>query len=85
MGNMLQTEQSVSEVQSDDGLSGTRGESQNGNLNTAVESPELQVSVQLEELGLLFIIGIAIVTVSEGISSISVMRLKPREILSKIS
>lgn len=85
MGNMLQTEQSVSEVQSDDGLSGTRGESQNGNLNTAVESPELQVSVQLEELGLLFIIGIAIVTVSAGISSISVMRLKPREILSKMS
>ena len=85
MGNMLQAEQSVSEVQEDDGLSGNRGEAQNGNPDTVVESPELQVSIQLEELGLLFVIGIGIVTVSAGIASISVMRLKPREILSKMS
>ena len=85
MGNMLQAEQSVSEVQEDDGLSGNRGETQNGNPDTVVESPELQVSIQLEELGLLFVIGIGIVTVSAGIASISVMRLKPREILSKMS
>lgn len=85
MGNMLQAEQSVSEVQEDDSLSGNRGEAQNSNQNTTVESPELQVSIQLEELGLLFIIGIGIVTVSAGIASISVMRLKPREILSKMS
>ena len=50
-----------------------------------IEAPELQVRVQLEEMGLLFLIGIVIVTVSAGISSISVMRLKPREILSKMS
>ena len=85
MGNMLQPEQSVSEVQEDDGLSGNRGEAQNSNPDTVVESPELQVSIQLEELGLLFVIGIGIVTVSAGIASISVMRLKPREILSKMS
>lgn len=85
MGNMLQAEQSVSEVQEDDGLSGNRGEAQNSNPDTVVESPELQVSIQLEELGLLFVIGIGIVTVSAGIASISVMRLKPREILSKMS
>ena len=66
-------------------MSGNRGEAQNSNLDTAVESPELQVSIQLEELGLLFVIGIGIVTVSAGIASISVMRLKPREILSKMS
>ena len=46
-----------------------------------IETPELQVRVQLEEMGLLFLIGIGIVTVSAGISSISVMRLKPRAIL----
>lgn len=50
-----------------------------------IATPDLQVTVQLEELGLLFLIGIGIVTVSAGIASISVMRLKPREILSKMS
>ena len=50
-----------------------------------IETPELQVTVQLRDMGQLFLIGIAIVTVSAGISSITVMRLKPREILSKMS
>lgn len=85
MGNMLQAEQSVSEVQSDDGLSANRGEARTAGSTPKIEPPELQVTVQLEELGLLFLIGIGIVTVSAGISSISVMRLKPREILSKMS
>lgn len=85
MGHMLQAEQSVSEVQSDDGLSANRGEAGTAGSTPKIEPPELQVTVQLEELGLLFLIGIGIVTVSAGISSISVMRLKPREILSKMS
>ena len=85
MGNMLQAEQSVSQVQSDDGLSANRGEAGTAGSTPKIEPPELQVTVQLEELGLLFLIGIGIVTVSAGISSISVMRLKPREILSKMS
>lgn len=61
------------------GSSGTDSE------NQEVETPELQVTVHLQEMGLLFLIGIGIVTVSAGISSISVMRLKPHEILSKMS
>ena len=85
MGHMLQAEQTVSEVQSDDGLSANRGEAGTAGSTPKIEPPELQVTVQLEELGLLFLIGIGIVTVSAGISSISVMRLKPREILSKMS
>lgn len=85
MGNMLQAEQSVSEIQSDDGLSDNRGGSETGSSNANIESPKLQVTIQLEELGLLFLIGIGIVTVSAGISSILVMRLKPHEILSRMS
>lgn len=86
MGNILQSGQVVSEVQQEDGLStGTRGEAGTNIGDQEIEAPELQVRVQLEEMGLLFLIGIVIVTVSAGISSISVMRLKPREILSKMS
>ena len=86
MGNILQSGQVVSEVQQEDGLStGTRGEAGTNIGDQEIEAPELHIRVQLEEMGLLFLIGIVIVTVSAGISSISVMRLKPREILSKMS
>lgn len=50
-----------------------------------IEMPQLQVTVQIQDMGVLFLIGLGIVTISAGISSISVMRLKPREILSKMS
>lgn len=86
MGNILQSGQAVTEAQQEDGLSaGTRGEAGTDTGEPEIETPELQVRVQLEEMGLLFLLGIGIVTVSAGISSISVMRLKPREILSKMS
>ena len=86
MGNVLQSGQAVTEAQQEDGLSaGTRGEAGTDTGEPEIETPELQVRVQLEEMGLLFLLGIGIVTVSAGISSISVMRLKPREILSKMS
>ena len=86
MGNILQSGQVVSEVQQEDGLStGTRGEAGTNIGDQEIEAPELHIRVQLEEMGLLFLIGIVIVTVSAGISSISVMRLKPRENLSKMS
>ena len=82
MGNVLQSGQAVTEAQQEDGLSaGTRGEAGTDAGDPEIETPELQVRVQLEEMGLLFLIGIGIVTVSAGISSISVMRLKPRAIL----
>ena len=45
----------------------------------------IEVSVGLDSLALLYIIGLAIVIVAVSASSITVMRLKPREILSKMS
>lgn len=45
----------------------------------------IQVSVSLDSLTLLYLIGFAIIIVAVSISSITVMRLKPREILSKMS
>ena len=86
MGNVLQSGQAVTEVQQENGLSaGSRGEAGTDAEDQKIEPPKLQVRVQFEEMGLLFLLGIGIVTVSAGFSSISVMRLKPREILSKMS
>ncbi len=45
----------------------------------------IQVSVGLDNLGQLYLIGLAIIIVAVSASSITVMRLKPREILSKMS
>ena len=44
-----------------------------------------QVSVGLDNLAQLYLIGLAIIIVAVSASSITVMRLKPREILSKMS
>mgnify|MGYP007077639871 FL=1 len=53
--------------------------------NTNITMPDLDIQVQSEEMVMLFILGIGIVVISAGISSISTMRLKPREILTKMS
>ncbi len=45
----------------------------------------IQVSVGLDNLVRLYLIGLAIIIVAVSASSITVMRLKPREILSKMS
>ena len=85
MGTILQPEQSAANVQvEEDGISaGSRGEAGTDMGTQEIEMPQLQVTVQIQDMGVLFLIGLGIVTVSAGISSISVMRLKPREILSK--
>ena len=87
MGTILQPEQSAANVQvEEDGISaGSRGEAGTDMGTQEIEMPQLQVTVQIQDMGVLFLIGLGIVTVSAGISSISVMRLKPREILSKMS
>ena len=87
MGTILQPEQSAANVQvEEDGISaGSRGEAGTDIGTQEIEMPQLQVTVQIQDMGVLFLIGLGIVTVSAGISSISVMRLKPREILSKMS
>lgn len=61
------------------------GETSSETPVSEIKTPLLNVSVQPEEIGVLFLLGTGIVLVSSGISSISVMRLKPREILSKMS
>ena len=53
--------------------------------NTNITMPDLDIQVQSEEMVMLFILGIGIVVISASISSISTMRLKPREILTKMS
>ncbi len=45
----------------------------------------IEVSVELNNLALLYLIGFAIIIAAVSASSITVMRLKPREILSKMS
>ncbi len=45
----------------------------------------LDVSIGLDNMILLYLIGFTIIVLSVGVSSASVMRLKPREILSKMS
>ena len=45
----------------------------------------IQVSVEGEDLGRLYLIGFAVIAAAVSVSSITVMRLKPREILSKMS
>ena len=87
MGTILQPEQSAVDVKiEEDGISaGSRGEAGTDMGTQEIEMHQLQVTVQIQDVGVLFLIGLGIVTVSAGISSISVMRLKPREILSKMS
>lgn len=51
--------------------------------NASVEP--LDVSIGLDNMVELYLIGFAIIILSVSISSASVMRLKPREILSKMS
>lgn len=87
MGTILQPEQSAVDVKiEEDGISaGSRGEAGTDMGTQEIEMPQLQVTVQIQDMGVLFLIGLGIVTISAGISSISVMRLKPREILSKMS
>lgn len=45
----------------------------------------LDVAIGLDNMVLLYLIGFTIIVLSVGVSSASVMRLKPREILSKMS
>lgn len=62
-----------------------RSDTSNNEMDTNVSMPDLDVQIQSEEMIMLFVLGIGIVVISAGISSISIMRLKPREILTKMS
>lgn len=89
VGEILQTDQVISDIQTDE--DGNIAEGKNG-VDTSIngEQPQadisdLEITIQTEQVALLFFIGIGVVVLSAGISSISVMRLKPREILSRMS
>ncbi len=53
--------------------------------NEENEENDLHISIQTEQVVLLFMIGTGIVVIASSIASMTVMRLKPREILSKMS
>lgn len=85
----FQSKEVISNLHSDE--EGNTAEGKNG-VNTGkgdsqqeVVVSDLEVSIQMEQIAFLFFIGIGVVFISTGIASISIMRLKPREILSKMS
>ena len=88
VGELLQ-KNAISDLQKNEGedlvgeKNGTNASIDNGKKE--IEVIELDISVQTEQIFLLFLLGIGVVIISASISSISVMRLKPREILSKMS
>lgn len=87
IGNHL-LEQSVQVEQEDN--SGSTPSAVDVGADTLIQKPlptenGIQVSVEPDSLALFYLIGFAIITVAVSISSITVMRLNPREILSKMS
>ena len=87
IGNHL-LEQSVQVEQEDN--SGSTPSAVDVGADTLIQKPlptenGIQVSVEPDSLALFYLIGFAIIIVAVSISSITVMRLNPREILSKMS
>lgn len=54
-------------------------------IGTETEEKQFYVTVSAYNILLLYMIGVMIIIFSVGVSSLTIMRLKPREILSKIS
>ncbi len=89
IGNRL-LEQSMQTEQGDDGDVTAAAAAVDVGADTLIQKPLptencIQVSVSLGNLVQLYLIGIAIIIVAVSASSITVMRLRPREILSKMS
>ena len=87
VGSYLQSApEQIETLEDTEGLvADNRSNTSNDETDTNVSMPDLDVQIQSEEMIMLFILGIGIVVISAGISSISTMRLKPREILTKMS
>ena len=88
IGNHL-LEQSV-QVESEDDDNSSAAAAAEAGVDDFMQTPlptekGIQISIGLESLVILYIIGFAIIIVAVCVSSITVMRLKPREILSKMS
>ena len=88
-GELLAAGQKAFGVQEEDegADAGSRGGSGIGTQDGIREMgpADLEVTVQLKDMILLFLAGLAVISISAGIASVSVMRLKPREILAKMS
>lgn len=54
-------------------------------VGTETDEEQLHVTVDIYNMLQLYMIGVVIIILSVGVSSLTVMRLKPREILSKMS
>lgn len=88
IGNRL-LEQSM-QTEQDDGDVASAAAAVDVGADNLIQNPlptenGIQVSVGLDNLAQLYLIGLAIIIVAVSASSITVMRLKPREILSKMS
>lgn len=65
--------------------SGNNKDGDSHTLPAGVTSVEMDIHIRLLDMVLLFAAGITVVILSAGIASISVMRMKPGEILAKMS
>lgn len=89
IGNHLLAQNAQVEATDKNDVSSTPASVEVG-ADTLLEKPlptenGIQVSVGLNNLLQLYLIGFAVIVVAVSVSSITVMRLKPREILSKMS
>ena len=50
-----------------------------------MEEGKIHVEISVEEIVMVYIIGIAIIIIATTISTFSIMHLKPRELLTKMS
>ena len=86
MGNAIVSQaskQAIQEVQQ--GFGGfSLGTDANSSLATQT-ADEIDVDVELKEVAYVYLIGTAIIITSVMISSRSIIKLKPKEILSKMS
>ncbi|MPM18267.1 hypothetical protein SDC9_64673 [bioreactor metagenome] len=87
IGNSMLQQQDVqaADTLADDGKAAAVVSDGSSDSVTSVEISNLEIQVSLDNLIQLYLIGFSIIILSVGISSITVMRLKPREILSKMS
>jgi putative ABC transport system permease protein len=87
IGNSMlqQQEKQAEDTLTDDAKSAVATADGSEESDTLDEISNMEIQVSFDNLMQLYLIGFSIIILSVGISSITVMRLKPREILSKMS
>ena len=89
IGNRLLEQSLQTELEDENGVSAAAAAVEVG-ADELIQKPlpgedGIEVSVGLKDVTLLYLIGLAVIIVAVSASSVTVMRLKPREILSKMS